>query len=160
MPPSWTNLGTSGVHFCASVAKPARHGSRKAPRPPKTPSRPRFLSFLMIFGMTFWHIFGHVVFKMCSTIFLANLQCCQCQKNLHPDFSLHVCRSCPITLPRYADLDSSSTIVKTRGAGGDSRSVFNNNSNNICHGLGKATATTHDFCKGNIRLWEILDYEK
>ena len=53
MPPSWANLGTSGVHFCASAAKPARHGSRKAPRPPKTPSRPRFF----LFFNNFWHDF-------------------------------------------------------------------------------------------------------
>ena len=125
MRPNWTNLGTSGVHFCASAAKPARHSSRKAPRPPKTPFRPRFSLFFNDFGMIFSHIFENVVFKMCSTIFLVNLQFSQCRKNLHLDFSQHVCRSCPITLPRYADLDSSSTIVKTRGAGGDSRSVFN-----------------------------------
>lgn len=53
LPPSWANLGTSGVHFCASSAKPARHGSRKAPRPPKTPSRPRFSRFFNDFRHDF-----------------------------------------------------------------------------------------------------------
>ena len=57
MPPSWSNLATSGVHFCASAAKPARHGSRKAPRPPKTPSRPRCSQFFNDFRHDFLTIF-------------------------------------------------------------------------------------------------------
>ena len=51
--PNWANLATYGVHFCASAAKPARHGSRKAPRPPKTPSRPRFSQFFARFRAHF-----------------------------------------------------------------------------------------------------------
>ena len=52
------NLVTSGVHVCASAAKPVRHGSSKAPRPSKTPSRPRFSQFFFdfrhIFLTHFW----------------------------------------------------------------------------------------------------------
>ena len=53
MPSNWANLVTSGVHFYASAAKPARHGSRKAPRPPKTPSRPQSPLFFYYFCLNF-----------------------------------------------------------------------------------------------------------
>ena len=86
----------------------------RPPDLPKHPPDPNFILFYL-FWCDCWCIFGHIVFKMRSTIFLATLQCNQCAKNLDLDFSQHVCRSCPITLPRYADLDSSSTIAKTRG---------------------------------------------
>ena len=100
-------------------------------RPPDLPklSRPRFSQLFD----DFWHDFLTHFWRRCLQNVLAhfsgNSVMQPVAENLHLDFSQHVCRSCPITLPRYADLDSSSTIVKTRGAGGDSRSVFNMNIN-------------------------------
>ena len=69
MRPNWTNLGTSGVHFCASAAKPARHGSRKAPRPPKTPSRPRFSLFFLRFSAWLFHTFLDTLASKCARPF-------------------------------------------------------------------------------------------
>ena len=61
LPPNRANLVTSALHFCAFAATPARHGHRKAPRPPKTPSRPRFPQFFY----DFWHDFLTHFWRRC-----------------------------------------------------------------------------------------------